>query len=45
MEVVLNRYEQWHRLKLDPSGNLILRDPRIANKIRMNAEPFKILKR
>ena len=32
----LNRYEQWHRLKLDPSGNLILRDPRIANKIRMN---------
>ena len=32
----LNRYEQWHRLKLDHSGNLILRDPRIANKIRMN---------
>ena len=32
----LKRYEQWHRLKLDPSGNLILRDPRIANKIRMN---------
>ena len=32
----LNRYEQWHRLKLDPSGNLILRDPRLANKIRMN---------
>ena len=32
----LNRYEQWQRLKLDPSGNLILRDPRIANKIRMN---------
>lgn len=32
----LKRYEQWHRLKLDHSGNLILRDPRIANKIRMN---------
>ena len=32
----LNRYEQWHRLKLDHSGNLILRDPRSANKIRMN---------
>ena len=32
----LKRYEQWHRLKLDPSGNLILRDPRTANKIRMN---------
>ena len=32
----LKRYEQWHRLKLDQSGNLILRDPRIANKIRMN---------
>ena len=32
----LKRYEQWHRLKLDPSGNVILRDPRIANKIRMN---------
>jgi len=32
----LNRYEQWHRLKLDNSGNLVLRDPRIANKIRMN---------
>ncbi len=32
----LKRYEQWHRLKLDYSGNLILRDPRIANKIRMN---------
>ena len=32
----LKRYEHWHRLKLDPSGNLILRDPRIANKIRMN---------
>ena len=32
----LKRYEQWHRLKLDLSGNLILRDPRIANKIRMN---------
>ena len=32
----LKRYEQWHRLKLDHSGNLILRDPRTANKIRMN---------
>ena len=32
----LKRYEHWHRLKLDHSGNLILRDPRIANKIRMN---------
>ena len=32
----LKRYEQWHRLRLDHSGNLILRDPRIANKIRMN---------
>jgi len=32
----LKRYEQWHRLKLDHSGNLILRDQRIANKIRMN---------
>ena len=32
----LKRYEQWHRLKLDHSGNLVLRDPRIANKIRMN---------
>ena len=32
----LKRYEQWHRLKLDHSGNLILRDPRVANKIRMN---------
>ena len=32
----LKQYEQWHRLKLDHSGNLILRDPRIANKIRMN---------
>ena len=32
----LKRYEQWHRLKLDHSGNLILRDPRLANKIRMN---------
>ena len=32
----LKRYEQWHRLKLDHSGNLILRDQRIANKIRIN---------
>ena len=32
----LKQYEHWHRLKLDHSGNLILRDPRIANKIRMN---------
>ena len=32
----LKRYEQWHRLRLDHSGNLMLRDPRIANKIRMN---------
>ena len=26
----LKRYEQWHRLKLDHSGNLILRDPRLS---------------
>ena len=32
----LKRYEQWHRLKIDDAGNLILRDPRTANRIRMN---------
>ena len=32
----LNRYEQWHRLKIDVSGNLVLRDPRASNRIRMN---------
>ena len=32
----LNRYEQWHRLKIDDSGNIVLRDPRTSNKIRMN---------
>jgi ATP-dependent Lhr-like helicase len=32
----LKRYEQWHRLKIDNAGNLILRDPRTANRIRMN---------
>ena len=32
----LNRYEQWHRLKIDDGGNIVLRDPRAANRIRMN---------
>ena len=32
----LNRYEQWHRLKIDDSGNIVLRDPRTSKKIRMN---------
>ena len=32
----LKRYEQWHRLKIDNAGNLVLRDPRTSNRIRMN---------
>ena len=28
----LKRYEQWHRLKLDHSGNLILRDQELQIK-------------
>jgi ATP-dependent Lhr-like helicase len=32
----LKRYEQWHRLKIDNVGNLVLRDPRASNRIRMN---------
>ena len=32
----LRRYEQWHRLKIDDGGNIVLRDPRAANRIRMN---------
>ena len=33
----LRRYEQWHRLKQQNDGTYILRDPRSAARIRMNA--------
>ncbi len=33
----LRRYDQWHRLMYDASGCIRLRDPRSAQRIRMNA--------
>ena len=33
----LKRYDQWHRLKQMPDGSYVLRDPRSANRIRMNS--------
>ena len=31
----LNRYEQWHRLKIDDGGNIVLRDPRAVSYTNM----------
>ena len=33
----LKKYEQWHRLVETSDGHVKLRDPRIANRLRMNA--------
>ena len=33
----LKRYDQWHRLKQITDGSYVLRDPRSANRIRMNS--------
>ena len=33
----LKKYNQWHRLIQTSNGAVKLRDPRIANRLRMNA--------
>lgn len=33
----LKRYDQWHRLRRVQDGTYVLRDPRSANRIRMNS--------